>query len=255
MNSNSSVEQGAALIVTSAERAEALGIPSDRWVFPWAGTDAHDTWFVSQPGVAAPLAGHRHRRANKALELAGVGVDDLAHVDLYSCFPSRRAGGGHRAGPRPRPPAHRHRRAELRRRPVEQLRVPLDRHHGRASCGPMPAPSGSSPPTAASSPSTPSASTPRPRRPAAGSCTATARPRSTTWARSSWWPTTRAPSRIEGATVMHDRDGDARDGLPGDPHAAAATGPGPPAPPTTSSPSSPPTSPSASPPTAPPTAP
>ncbi|QYG94600.1 acetyl-CoA acetyltransferase [Iamia sp. SCSIO 61187] len=87
MNSNNSVEQAAALIVCSVERARDLGIPTDRWVFPWTGTDAHDTWFVGNRislhrSPAIGIAG------KKALELAAVGVDDLAHVDVYSCFPS-----------------------------------------------------------------------------------------------------------------------------------------------------------------------
>lgn len=87
MNSNNAVEQAAAVVLCSAERADALGVARERWVFLWAGTDAHDTPFVS----------HRHdlhsspaiRIAGRAvLDLAGIGVDDLAHVDLYSCFPS-----------------------------------------------------------------------------------------------------------------------------------------------------------------------
>jgi len=87
MNSNNAVEQGAGVILCSAERAEALGVPRDRWVFPHSGTDAHDHSFVSNReslgrSPAMRLAGGR------ALELAGVGVDDLAHIDLYSCFPS-----------------------------------------------------------------------------------------------------------------------------------------------------------------------
>lgn len=86
MNSNESVEQAAALVLTSVERATALGVPRDRWVFPLAGTDAAEP-FVSERhelhrSPAIRVAGRR------ALELAGVGVDDLAHVDLYSCFPS-----------------------------------------------------------------------------------------------------------------------------------------------------------------------
>jgi acetyl-CoA C-acetyltransferase len=86
MNSNNAVEQGAAVLLCSAERAEALGVPRDRWVFPHSGTDAHDHYFVSErddlrSSPAMRLAGGR------ALELAGVGVDDLAHIDLYSCFP------------------------------------------------------------------------------------------------------------------------------------------------------------------------
>lgn len=87
MNSNNAVEQGAGLILCSAERAESLGVARERWVFPYSGSDAHDHYFVSNRedigrSPAMRLAG------GAALDLAGVGVDDLAHVDLYSCFPS-----------------------------------------------------------------------------------------------------------------------------------------------------------------------
>ncbi len=87
MNSNNAVEQGAALILCSAERAEALGVPRDRWVFPHSGTDAHDHYFVTERDElgASPAI----RLAGRAvLALADAGVDDLAQVDLYSCFPS-----------------------------------------------------------------------------------------------------------------------------------------------------------------------
>ena len=105
-------------------------MPTDRWVFPQAGTDAHDHSFVSNrddlhSSPAIRIAGR------PALELAGIDVDDVAHVDLYSCFPSAVQIAAARARPRPRPAAHRHRRAELRRRAVEQLRDALHRHHGR----------------------------------------------------------------------------------------------------------------------------
>ena len=87
MNANNSVEQGAGLVLCSVEKARALGIPTDRWVFPHTGTEAHDTYFLSnrrdlRSSPAMRVAGTR------ALELAGIGVDDLAQVDLYSCFPS-----------------------------------------------------------------------------------------------------------------------------------------------------------------------
>ncbi len=87
MNANNAVEQSAALIVCSAERAEALGIPRDRWVFPQAGTQAHDTYAVShRPDLAS--SGAIRLAARELFALAGRGVDDVAHVDLYSCFPS-----------------------------------------------------------------------------------------------------------------------------------------------------------------------
>jgi acetyl-CoA C-acetyltransferase len=87
MNSNNMVDQGAALILTSAEAATRLGIPDDRWVFPYAGTDAHDTYAISERAElhrspAIRIGGTR------ALELAGLGIDDMDYVDLYSCFPS-----------------------------------------------------------------------------------------------------------------------------------------------------------------------
>ena len=87
MNSNNMVDQGAVLILTSVERAEYLQIPSERWVFPYAGTDAHDTYEISHrasfdSSPAIRIAGRR------ALELAGTDIGDVELVDVYSCFPS-----------------------------------------------------------------------------------------------------------------------------------------------------------------------
>ncbi len=83
---NMQVDQGAGYIVCSVEAARDAGVPEDRWVFPLAGADANDHWFLSERpelhrSPAIRLAGAA------ALELAGLGVDDVAHVDLYSCFP------------------------------------------------------------------------------------------------------------------------------------------------------------------------
>jgi acetyl-CoA C-acetyltransferase len=87
MNSNNMVDQGAAIVLASAEKATHLQIPSERWVFPYAGTDAHDTYAIAERGElhrspAIRIAGRR------ALQLAGVGVDDVDLIDVYSCFPS-----------------------------------------------------------------------------------------------------------------------------------------------------------------------
>jgi acetyl-CoA C-acetyltransferase len=56
-------------------------------VFVWAGSDCHDHWFVSE---RADLCSSPAMAANgrAAFSLAGVGVDDVKYVDLYSCFPS-----------------------------------------------------------------------------------------------------------------------------------------------------------------------
>lgn len=87
MNSNWDLDQGAAIILCSAAAAEAAGVPRDRWVFPHAGTDAHDTYSVTNrrdlhSSPAINVAGAR------LFELTGRGPDDLDHIDLYSCFPS-----------------------------------------------------------------------------------------------------------------------------------------------------------------------
>lgn len=87
MNSNNMVDQGAALILASAEKATSLQIPSEQWVFPYAGADSHDTYAISErdeffTSPAIRIAGRR------ALELAGSGIDDIELVDVYSCFPS-----------------------------------------------------------------------------------------------------------------------------------------------------------------------
>jgi len=87
MNSNNDVDMGAAIIMCSAERAQQLGVARDRWVFPHSGTDCHEHVYVSNrmsfsDTPAIRLGGQR------ALDLAGVGIDDISIVDLYSCFPS-----------------------------------------------------------------------------------------------------------------------------------------------------------------------
>jgi acetyl-CoA C-acetyltransferase len=84
---NMQVDQGAGYIVCSVAAARAAGVPEDRWVFPLAGADAHDHWFISQRvelhrSPAIRLAGAA------ALGLAGLAIDDVALVDLYSCFPA-----------------------------------------------------------------------------------------------------------------------------------------------------------------------
>jgi acetyl-CoA C-acetyltransferase len=87
MNSNNMVDQGAALILTSVETATSLQIPTDRWVFPYAGTDAHDTYLIGERAEFHTSPAIRIGGA-RVLELTGMGVEDMDLVDVYSCFPS-----------------------------------------------------------------------------------------------------------------------------------------------------------------------
>jgi acetyl-CoA C-acetyltransferase len=87
MNSILDVDQGAALLMTSVAEARRLGIPEDRWVYLRGCGDATDHWFFteradfhSSPAIRAV--------GKRALGMAGVTIGDIAHIDLYSCFPS-----------------------------------------------------------------------------------------------------------------------------------------------------------------------
>ena len=87
MCANIDVDQAAAIILCAYETAVDLGVPDDRMVFPLSGADAHDHYHFTErdrldrsPAVrAASFA---------ALDAAGIGLDDVARFDLYSCFPS-----------------------------------------------------------------------------------------------------------------------------------------------------------------------
>ena len=81
------VDQAAAFVLASVEAADAMGVRPERRVHVrgWAATSDPD--YVAQhrdlwrsPGLAAAALG--------ALERSGLSVDDVALLDLYSCFPS-----------------------------------------------------------------------------------------------------------------------------------------------------------------------
>jgi acetyl-CoA C-acetyltransferase len=81
------VDMAAAVLLASEETADALGVPRDQRVYPrgWCyATDPtyvaeHDDLFASPAMTAA---------SDEALRVAGIGIDDVAHLDLYSCFAS-----------------------------------------------------------------------------------------------------------------------------------------------------------------------
>jgi acetyl-CoA C-acetyltransferase len=81
------VDMAAAVIVASDRAADALGVPRDRRVYLRGWCYATDPVYVAEhpdmsrsPAMAAASA--------ESLRCAGAGVDDVAHLDLYSCFGS-----------------------------------------------------------------------------------------------------------------------------------------------------------------------
>ena len=63
--------------VLGRAQADALGVPEDRWVFPHSGADCHEHPFVSQPLTRSPARRRSSSAARRALELAGLGIDDI----------------------------------------------------------------------------------------------------------------------------------------------------------------------------------
>src|SRR5262249_34257565 len=165
MNAIIEVDQAAAVLMTSVAEARALGIPQDRWVYLWGTGQAHDRWFVSErvDYTSSPAIREAGRQA---LDAAGIAVDRVDHLDLYSCFPAAVQIGRDMLGiaaddPRPlTPPAGWGRGAACRTSAARETTT---------RCMPSPRPwtacergrgrSGSSPRSAGTSPSTPSAST------------------------------------------------------------------------------------------------
>jgi acetyl-CoA C-acetyltransferase len=81
------VDMGATVIVASHAAADRLGVPPERRVYLRGWCYATDPVYLAEhadlsasPAMAAAGA--------EALRAAGVGIDDVAHVDLYSCFAS-----------------------------------------------------------------------------------------------------------------------------------------------------------------------
>jgi acetyl-CoA C-acetyltransferase len=86
MNAIMEVNQGAALLLASDAAADRFDLSPDRRVYPWAGTDVTELWYLTERVDYHTLPGMR-RAAREMLETTGVGLDHVRHLDLYSCFP------------------------------------------------------------------------------------------------------------------------------------------------------------------------
>jgi len=77
--------QGAAVLIASAGRARALGVPADRFIYLHGGADVRERTPIERAdlssGPASVLA------ARRALAIAGVTQDQIDVFDFYSCFP------------------------------------------------------------------------------------------------------------------------------------------------------------------------
>jgi acetyl-CoA C-acetyltransferase len=81
------VDMAAAVVVASHRRADELGIPLERRVYLRGWCYATDPVYLAEhPDLAASPA--MAAASREALRVAGAGIDDVAHLDIYSCFAS-----------------------------------------------------------------------------------------------------------------------------------------------------------------------
>ncbi|HVW81605.1 MAG TPA: acetyl-CoA synthetase [Mycobacteriales bacterium] len=81
------VDMAAALLVTTIEKADALGIAEDKRVYLAASAYAEDPAGIAERADMSASAAMRLTGA-AALQTAGISLADVTCFDLYSCFPS-----------------------------------------------------------------------------------------------------------------------------------------------------------------------
>ena len=87
MNANAFVDQSAALLVCSAAKADALGIPENKRVYLHGCAEAQDHWHATQRVNLHSSPAIRHV-VRDTLDMAGLTLNDMGAFDIYSCFSS-----------------------------------------------------------------------------------------------------------------------------------------------------------------------
>jgi acetyl-CoA C-acetyltransferase len=88
LNAVLTTDQSAGALIASQAMARRLGVPEENWIY-WRGgaVEIEDPWFTSlRPSYAeSPALRTCHQTA---LANAGLSLDEINLIDLYSCFPS-----------------------------------------------------------------------------------------------------------------------------------------------------------------------
>ena len=79
------VNQGAAILIMSEDKADALGVPKEKRVYLHGGGEASDSFLSERPVLDGSWA--MEQAIGKALDQAGRDSSSLKYFDLYSCFP------------------------------------------------------------------------------------------------------------------------------------------------------------------------
>jgi acetyl-CoA C-acetyltransferase len=81
------VDQAAGLIFCSVATARSLGIPRTRWVFPLASADANQMIPFTERRALHRCAGFA-KAGERVFAHTGRPIADVAHREIYSCFPA-----------------------------------------------------------------------------------------------------------------------------------------------------------------------
>lgn len=80
------VDMAAGVLLSTHAKADELGIPAERRVYLRGWCYAHDPFYVAErPDMWRSAA--MEKVFSEALRCAGAGIDEVAHLDLYACFP------------------------------------------------------------------------------------------------------------------------------------------------------------------------
>ena len=85
MVAQDSVNQGAALLLTTVGKARELGIPEANWVYMHGAAQGMDVDLSLRPDPSTSEMAERV--VDQALAMAGKTAADISLIDIYSCFP------------------------------------------------------------------------------------------------------------------------------------------------------------------------
>ena len=87
MNAILNTDQAAGIFIVSQDVANRLGVAQDKRVYWWGGANTYErSWFISERssiGESPALM----ECAQRTYQNASVILDDIEHIDFYSCFP------------------------------------------------------------------------------------------------------------------------------------------------------------------------
>lgn len=88
LNAVLETDQAAAVLLLSEAQARRLGVAEEHWVYWRGGADAiEEAWWASERPDFGECPAMKASQV-RALERAGIGLDEIDRFDLYSCFPA-----------------------------------------------------------------------------------------------------------------------------------------------------------------------